>query len=117
MENTQHYKELLENELKNLEAELATVGRKNPDATGDWEAVGEASEDKAESGDVSETIETFENNRGILNQLEVRLNEVKSALSKIENGSYGTCETCGSAIEEDRLEANPAAPTCKAHME
>jgi RNA polymerase-binding transcription factor DksA len=51
--------------------------------------------------------------------LEVRYNEIKSALKKIEEsapGAYGLCEVGGEQIEEDRLEANPAARTCKAHM-
>jgi RNA polymerase-binding transcription factor DksA len=34
----------------------------------------------------------------------------------MDSGSYGKCEVCGKAIEADRLEANPAAPTCKEHM-
>jgi RNA polymerase-binding transcription factor DksA len=35
---------------------------------------------------------------------------------QIEKGAYGTCKICGEKIEEDRLEANPAAQTCKLHM-
>ena len=41
---------------------------------------------------------------------------VDEALEKIEKGTYGICETGGEKIEEDRLEANPSARTCKAHM-
>ncbi|MCA9353454.1 TraR/DksA C4-type zinc finger protein [Candidatus Nomurabacteria bacterium] len=41
---------------------------------------------------------------------------VEGALKRIENGTYGTCSVCGEKIEEDRLGANPAADTCKAHM-
>ena len=48
--------------------------------------------------------------------LKVRYNDVKDALHKIETTGYGVCEVCGEKIEEDRLEANPAARTCKAHM-
>jgi Tfp pilus assembly PilM family ATPase len=47
---------------------------------------------------------------------EVGLQEVMTALTKIEEGTYGTCEVSGDEIETDRLEANPAARTCKAHM-
>ena len=32
-------------------------------------------------------------------------------------GTYGSCEISGEAIEVERLEANPAARTCKAHIE
>jgi RNA polymerase-binding transcription factor DksA len=48
--------------------------------------------------------------------LEGRRTDVKEALDKIEEGRFGICEECGEKIEEDRLEANPSARTCKAHM-
>ncbi len=115
--NTTHFKDLLEAELKVLETELATVGRKNPTDSTDWEAIEpDMDMDKADDNVVADGIEEYENNRGILDQLETRLNEVKSALNKIEKGTYGICEISGQPIEEDRLEANPAARTCKAHM-
>ena len=34
------------------------------------------------------------------------------ALKRIDEGSYGTCEACGKAIGDDRLEALPAARFC-----
>jgi DnaK suppressor protein len=115
--DTQHFKELLDSEVLVLENELAGIGRKNPDKKGDWEAVEpDNSVDSADEGDVAEGIERYENNSAVLNQLEIRLAEVKSALEKIENGVYGICEECEAPIEEDRLEANPAAKTCKMHM-
>ncbi len=116
MKNLEHYKEMLEAEAKNLEKELLTVGRKNPDAKGDWEATEKMDIDPADEDEVADSIEEFENNKGILNQLEIRLKEVNEALEKIKNGTYGVCEISGEPIEEDRLEANPAAKTCKLHM-
>ena len=113
----QHFKDLLQKELELLESELSTVGRKNPSNPLDWEATeGDVVSDTAEEGDVAEGIEQYEDNKGILNQLEIRLNEVKKALTKIEQDKYGICEVSGEQIEEDRLEANPAATTCKKHM-
>jgi RNA polymerase-binding protein DksA len=40
------------------------------------------------------------------------LHRVENALRKLENGTYGTCETCGDPIAPERLEAIPWAPTC-----
>lgn len=112
-----HYNDLLVKELSVLEEELKTVGRKNPNNQADWEAVeGDVVTDTAEEGDVAKGIQEYENNNGILNQLEIRLNEVKSAIAKIEDGTYGVCSVCGEKIENDRLDANPAATTCKTHM-
>jgi DnaK suppressor protein len=40
------------------------------------------------------------------------LRDVVSALKKIDEGSFGTCERCGEAIAEKRLEALPFARYC-----
>ena len=40
------------------------------------------------------------------------LRDVVSALQKIEDGSFGTCERCGEPIVEKRLEALPFARHC-----
>lgn len=40
------------------------------------------------------------------------LKDVEEALSKIDNGKYGTCEGCGQPIGSDRLDAQPAARLC-----
>jgi RNA polymerase-binding transcription factor DksA len=119
MIDTNKYKDRLNSELVELEKQLETVGRKNPSNPSDWEAVegGESDVDNAEDGDVAEAIESLDNNSAILDQLEPKLNEVKLALEKIDNGSFGKCEICGNEIEDERLEVNPAAKTCKSHMD
>jgi DnaK suppressor protein len=38
--------------------------------------------------------------------------EVRLALEKIDNGSYGICESCGQDIEPERLEALPITSLC-----
>lgn len=38
--------------------------------------------------------------------------EVEAALERMDAGTYGTCEHCGSAIERARLEALPYATLC-----
>jgi sigma-B regulation protein RsbU (phosphoserine phosphatase) len=44
------------------------------------------------------------------------LAEVDLALTKIEIGSYGLCETCTDPIEEDRLQVNPLCRFCLDHL-
>ena len=115
--NTNHYKNLLSSEKANLEKELATVGHKNPDNPADWEATDPATDvDRADEDEVAEGIGEYEANTAILKQLEIRLYEVNTALGQIEKGIYGVCTVCGGEIEDDRLNANPAAQTCKSHM-
>lgn len=38
--------------------------------------------------------------------------EIRAALLRIENGSYGTCSTCGGSIGHARLNALPTATRC-----
>jgi RNA polymerase-binding transcription factor DksA len=39
--------------------------------------------------------------------------EIVAALSRIQEGSFGSCERCGAAIDSDRLEAMPHTPHCR----
>ena len=41
-----------------------------------------------------------------------RLLMIKSALEAIDNGSYGTCVTCGDSIPAGRLEIRPESRLC-----
>ena len=40
------------------------------------------------------------------------LSEIDAALKRIEDGSYGTCTSCGKEIASERLEAYPWASLC-----
>lgn len=40
------------------------------------------------------------------------LKEIDEALTRIDNGTFGVCVSCGNAIAEDRLEAIPWAARC-----
>lgn len=111
------YRELIEKELAKVEAELKTVGRKNPDNPADWEPLPDKMDTLAsDDNEVADSIESYEENAGILKQLEIRYNELKKALDRIETKTYGTCAVGKEIIEKERLEANPAATTCKKHI-
>ncbi len=47
----------------------------------------------------------------------VQLTQVRSALERIEDGSFGECMHCGNMIGEKRLEALPWTPYCIACQE
>jgi RNA polymerase-binding transcription factor DksA len=59
--------------------------------------------------------EALENTQAMLKSAEDEIREVKKALERIENGSYGKCVICGEIIERGRLKAYPAADKCVAH--
>jgi RNA polymerase-binding transcription factor DksA len=114
----QYFKEKLEKERKTLEAELKTVGHVNPNNPKDWEASsGEVDVNASDSADIADNIESYESNTAVLKPLEIQYNDVRRALRKIKDGTYGICEVSGKPIEKERLEANPAARTCLAHKD
>lgn len=41
---------------------------------------------------------------------------VEAALERLDQGSYGRCGACASAIDDDVLAADPTATTCAAHL-
>jgi len=45
------------------------------------------------------------------------LNQVRDALKRIENGTFGICQVDGEPIEEKRLEAMPWTPYCLKHQQ
>lgn len=114
--NIEHFRERLESEKQILEEELASVGRRNPSNPADWEArPGEVGQE-SDPTDQASILDSFQENRAILTDLEARYNSVLAALTRIENGTYGTCVEGGEAIEEARLNADPSAATCVAHL-
>ena len=88
------------------------------DAATDWIPTPEDVERfEADPNIVADQSENWAERRGTLDALETRFNNVTRALLKLEDGMYGTCEICTGNIEGDRLNVNPAARTCKKHLE
>lgn len=46
--------------------------------------------------------------------LTARRNDIDHALRKLDEGTYGLCENCGTAIGAERLAARPYAVRCRA---
>jgi DnaK suppressor protein len=40
------------------------------------------------------------------------INKIREALERIDDGSFGTCDTCGEEISEARLKARPVTTLC-----
>ena len=110
------FKKALGDELVRLEEELKTVGTRNPENPADWEAVPAHLDILAsDSSERADNIEEFEENSSILRELEIQYNDVRDALARIENGTYGKCKNDGEEIPYERLKAFPAAKTCIKH--
>jgi DnaK suppressor protein len=58
--------------------------------------------------------ELFERSRdlSIVEDLDAQLADIEHATARLANGSYGSCEACGKAIDPARLTARPATRFC-----
>jgi DnaK suppressor protein len=105
--NTEHYKERLLDLEKDLSAraqrQAATAREQTPDTPGD-------SGDASVADQVaSEGFTEAQLNSDVLKQ-------VREALKRVDDGSYGKCIVDGALIEEKRLEAMPWTPYCLKHQ-
>lgn len=115
-DNNVNRRRQLEEERAMLEDELKNIARKNPKNSADWQAKPDDTSEIEFREDVAERLEELEDREATTVPLEQRLNEVNHALDRLNQDAYGTCLICGEKIEDDRLNANPAATTCKAHL-
>jgi DnaK suppressor protein len=93
-------------ERERLEAQIASLEPGHGSASPDFD------DNFADSGQVA--AEQGEN-KVLASQLRSELDEVERALAKLDDGSYGACETCREPISAARLEAMPAARFCIEH--
>lgn len=108
----------LAKEREVLIGELKTVATPDPSLKDDWNVKHEewsegqiTSEEELEAGEsVNESDEDMKN-KALSDHLELRLRDVNNALKRMEDGTYGICETCKEPIPLERLKANPAAAT------
>lgn len=117
--NTDSYKKALQEEEQRLREQLSELGVENlvtPDAV-DWVATpAEPATAEADENVAADRREDWIERRAEVAPLENRYNNIVKALNNIDAGTYGTCGVCQQPIEEERLNANPAARTCIAHI-
>lgn len=62
--------------------------------------------------DVATETAAREADVGLLDSLSGELDDVETALERLEAGTYGICQACGRPISAERLEALPATRFC-----
>lgn len=67
---------------------------------------------EADSGDVSSIIEGDEVLEGLEDAARHEIVEIRAAMRRVTDGSYGVCEKCGGDIAPGRLEALPHTRFC-----
>lgn len=110
-------KEKLEKERDTLMEDLQGMGKLNSE-THEWEAIPQEIDfPESDENDKADRFEDFEARDSMIKTLEPRLNNILKALKQLNKESFGKCKVCKKDIEMTRLEANPAARTCKQHLE
>ncbi len=102
MVNVQKYRAVLEKRLAELEDRLHEIDDElDSHQSKDWEELATEREE-------DEVLERM----GTSGQSEIA--QIKAALARVEYGTYGSCETCGSDISEARLDVLAQTPFCAA---
>jgi RNA polymerase-binding transcription factor DksA len=112
MIDTTEYKAQLEKDKTRLEEELSTIARPNEAVPGEWEAIQIDTEQEADPNDQAGLLDEYQENRAVVDVLNIRYKDVTAALARIEDGTYGICSVSGKEIEPERLAADPTATTC-----
>ena len=100
----------LKEERKRVQDAIENLHQENPGSIAD--ETDEAPYQGNHMGDVAsatldrEMASTLEDNSTHV------LNEIDAALARIDDGTFGTCSSCGEAIGTERLEALPWATLC-----
>lgn len=114
MNNVTEAKSKLEAEKNRLMEELQTIGGGHTQGS---EEVSPNEKEEIEFADeIPDRMEELQENEATEENLKALLAQTEKALAQIDAGTYGVCEICGKEIEVARLEANPAATTCIAHL-
>jgi len=117
MNDIAHQKILLEKERSHLQEQLDKLGQRDPSQPNNWDvARSNIDVNKADQNEFADKTEELHVDSIVLDELEARYRAVVAALERVEAGTYGTCSVCNERIEEERLAANAAASTCKAHI-
>ena len=90
----------LKKEIHDAEQEIVGLLRDGGDGAGNDQA------------DVGSTTLERDHEMSLANNARDMLDQIERALVKIDDGSYGICESCGNAIGKGRLQAFPRATLC-----
>ncbi len=104
---TEQARTFLEGEKKRIEDEITQLGidSQSNDVRREGSPFGKREEEATESLELEKRL-------ALEKQLREQLVDFEHALQKIEDGTYGMCDSCGKPIAENRLEALPQASLC-----
>jgi DnaK suppressor protein len=81
------------------------------------ETARDARDDQPDAGDLAHVDELKEEYFALAETDSAILQQVRAALKRIDDGTFGTCVVDGGRIEEPRLQAVPWTPYCLKHQQ
>ncbi|MEV0287569.1 MULTISPECIES: TraR/DksA C4-type zinc finger protein [unclassified Kribbella] len=90
----------LRQEIRDAEQEIVGLLRDGGDGAGNDQA------------DVGSTTLERDHEMSLANNARDMVDQIERALARIDDGTYGICESCGNAIGKGRLQAFPRATLC-----
>jgi DnaK suppressor protein len=94
----------LERQLSRLEKSMRVTEEASRPVELDQSAVGRLSR--------IDSIQNQSMSKGLRDREAVRLSQIRDALLRVANATYGVCMACGGAIPFERLFVVPEAPEC-----
>lgn len=114
-EALKEFESKLKEQKKVLEEELGKFAKKDANLEGDWDTnfpqKGESSGSQSME-DAADQVEKYVNLLPVEHDMELRVQDINTALKKIKGGTYGKCEKCNKEISVERLEIFPEAKNC-----
>jgi DnaK suppressor protein len=93
-------------------ANAQPLGAPDPHQQGEGPAQAVAIAEVAPGGPGEESLSTRSPEEAI-DEVDQLLDAVEAALVALDDGTYGRCQACGSAIEPSRLAEDPLARACR----
>ena len=102
-QETDYYKKQLQEKLAQLQATAKSQRTQAENSHESNDFVG---------GDRAAELESMEVDTQIADGSENYARKIQYALQRIEDGTYGTCESCGQDIPRERLQVKPSVSLC-----
>ena len=109
--DTERFRDVLTDERRRVEHALATLRDEHRGSLDDEVEEVAATSDNHLAETASATLGR-EIDYTLGDNAEQVISEIDAALKRIDDGTYGTCTSCGGEIPIPRLEANPWASLC-----
>lgn len=110
--NTEQFKKMLEKEKEEIESQLQGFAKKDVHLKGDYDTEFPDLGTHQSTDEMAQEVSLYESSLPMEHALELKLQDINSALEKIGQDKYGLCENCNEPIPIERLKTKPEAKLC-----